>query len=42
MCNLYSMTKSREAALAYTRAMRDKTGNQPPLSAPTATACAKW
>lgn len=33
MCNLYSMTKSREAAVAYTRAMRDKTGNQPPLPA---------
>jgi len=33
MCNLYSMTKSREAAVAYTRAMRDRTGNQPPLPA---------
>jgi len=31
MCNLYSMTKSREALVAYTRAMRDRTGNQPPL-----------
>jgi len=27
------MTKSREAAVAYTRAMRDRTGNQPPLPA---------
>lgn len=33
MCNLYSMTKSREAGVASTRAMRDKTGNQPPLPA---------
>ncbi|MBC7767448.1 MAG: SOS response-associated peptidase [Phycisphaerales bacterium] len=33
MCNLYSMTKSREALVAYTRAMRDSTGNQPPLPA---------
>ena len=33
MCNLYSMTKSREAAVAYTRAMRDRTSNQPPLPA---------
>lgn len=31
MCNLYSMTKSREALTAYTRAMRDRTANQPPL-----------
>lgn len=27
------MTKSREALTAYTRAMRDRTGNQPPLPA---------
>ena len=33
MCNLYSMTKSREALTAYVRAMRDRTGNQPPLPA---------
>lgn len=33
MCNLYSMTKSREAVVAFTRAMRDQTGNQPPLPA---------
>lgn len=33
MCNLYSMTKSREAAVANARAMRDRTGNQPPLPA---------
>ncbi len=33
MCNLYSMTKSREAVVAFTRAMRDSTGNQPPLPA---------
>ena len=33
MCNLYSMTKSREAVVAFTRAMRDITGNQPPLPA---------
>lgn len=33
MCNLYSMTKSREALVAYTRAMRDRTANEPPLPA---------
>jgi putative SOS response-associated peptidase YedK len=33
MCNLYSMTKSREAVTAFTRAMRDTTANQPPLPA---------
>lgn len=33
MCNLYSMTKSREALVAITRSMRDQTGNQPPLPA---------
>lgn len=33
MCNLYSMTKTREAVVAFTRAMRDQTGNQPPLPA---------
>lgn len=33
VCNLYSMTKTREALTAYTRAMRDRTGNQPPLPA---------
>lgn len=33
MCNLYSMTKTREAVVAFTRAMRDRTGNQPPLPA---------
>lgn len=33
MCNLYSMTKSREAVVAFARAMRDSTGNQPPLPA---------
>jgi putative SOS response-associated peptidase YedK len=27
------MTKSREATVAYTRAMRDRTGNEPPLPA---------
>lgn len=33
MCNLYSMTKSREATVAYVRAMRDRTSNQPPMPA---------
>lgn len=33
MCNLYSMTKSREAVVAFTRAMSDRTGNHPPLPA---------
>jgi putative SOS response-associated peptidase YedK len=33
MCNLYSMTKSRAQVLAATRAMRDRTANQPPLPA---------
>ena len=31
MCNLYSMTSPREAVLRFARAMRDLTGNQPPL-----------
>jgi putative SOS response-associated peptidase YedK len=31
MCNLYSMTSSQAAIIALTRAMLDKTGNQPPL-----------
>ncbi len=33
MCNLYSMTKSREAVRAFSGAMRDLTDNQPPLPA---------
>jgi len=33
MCNLYSMTKSQAAILAIVRAMRDLTGNLPPLPA---------
>lgn len=33
MCNLYSMTKSREAIVAITRALRDRTANEPPLPA---------
>jgi putative SOS response-associated peptidase YedK len=32
MCNLYSLTRSQEAIRALTRAMRDETGNLPPLS----------
>jgi len=31
MCNLYSMTSPREAVLQFARALRDQTGNQPPL-----------
>ena len=31
MCNLYSITKSQTAALEFTRAMRDTTGNLPSL-----------
>jgi putative SOS response-associated peptidase YedK len=31
MCNLYSMTTSQAAIIALTRAMRDTTGNLPPL-----------
>jgi putative SOS response-associated peptidase YedK len=31
MCNLYSQTKGQQAIIALTRAMRDKTGNLPPL-----------
>lgn len=31
MCNLYSITKSQAAIIAFTRAMRDTTGNLPPL-----------
>ncbi|MDX2273860.1 MAG: SOS response-associated peptidase [Hyphomonadaceae bacterium] len=33
MCNLYSMTKSRQAVLEFARAMRDRTANEPPLPA---------
>jgi putative SOS response-associated peptidase YedK len=31
MCNLYSITTSQAAIIAFTRAMRDTTGNLPPL-----------
>ena len=31
MCNLYSVTKGQAAIVAFTRAMRDSTGNLPPL-----------
>lgn len=31
MCNLYSLTKGQAAIVAMARAMRDKTGNLPPL-----------
>jgi putative SOS response-associated peptidase YedK len=31
MCNLYSITKSQAAILELTRAMRDGTGNLPPM-----------
>jgi len=31
MCNLYSVTKGQAAIIALTRAMRDTTGNLPPL-----------
>jgi putative SOS response-associated peptidase YedK len=31
MCNLYSLTKGQAAIIALTRAMRDRTGNLPPL-----------
>lgn len=31
MCNLYSLTKGQQAILAMSRAMRDTTGNLPPL-----------
>lgn len=31
MCNLYSITKGQAAIIALTRAMRDTTGNLPPL-----------
>jgi putative SOS response-associated peptidase YedK len=31
MCNLYSITKGQAAIIEFTRAMRDKTGNLPPL-----------
>jgi putative SOS response-associated peptidase YedK len=33
MCNLYSMTRSREAVRGSTRALHDRTSNQPPLPA---------
>jgi putative SOS response-associated peptidase YedK len=31
MCNLYSLTKGQSAIIALVRAMRDRTGNLPPL-----------
>jgi putative SOS response-associated peptidase YedK len=31
MCNLYSVTKGQAAIIAFTRAMRDMTGNLPPM-----------
>ena len=31
LCNLYSLTKSQAAIIAITRALRDATGNLPPL-----------
>ena len=31
MCNLYSVTKGQAAIIALTRAMRDRTGNLPPM-----------
>lgn len=31
MCNLYSLTKGQAAILAFTRAMKDKTGNLPSM-----------
>lgn len=31
MCNLYSLTKGQAAIIQFTRAMRDSTGNLPPL-----------
>jgi putative SOS response-associated peptidase YedK len=31
MCNLYSLSKGQQAIIEMTRAMRDKTGNMPPL-----------
>lgn len=31
MCNLYSQTKGQQAIIALTKAMRDQTGNLPPL-----------
>jgi len=33
MCNLYSVTKGQAAIIAFTRALRDSTGNLPPLPA---------
>ncbi|HVR93545.1 MAG TPA: SOS response-associated peptidase, partial [Casimicrobiaceae bacterium] len=32
MCNLYSVTKGQQAIREFTGAMRDRTGNLPPLS----------
>ena len=32
MCNLYSITKGQAAIIAWARAMRDTTGNLPPIS----------
>jgi hypothetical protein len=31
MCNLYSVTKGQAAIIELTRALRDRTGNLPPM-----------
>jgi putative SOS response-associated peptidase YedK len=31
MCNLYSVTKGQQAIIEFTKAMRDLTGNLPPM-----------
>ena len=31
LCNLYSVTKGQQAIREFTGAMRDRTGNMPPL-----------
>ena len=33
MCNLYSLTKGQSAIIQLARAMRDRTGNLPPMPA---------
>src|SRR5690242_17042028 len=31
MCNLYSLTKGQAAIIAFVKALRDRTGNLPPM-----------
>lgn len=42
MCNLYNVTTTHEAIIAWVRAMRDMAGNMPPAFGSTPTALDRW